>query len=135
MNGIRIHLIFSIILAIVLFGCKKEEESFKITGLEGEWIWMESIGGIGGWTLTPESENMTKKLIIEDFVYKQFVNDSLVLEAVYEVGISEEPLLGSEEKTFIRIDSGIKQAVVISGSELELIEQCYDCFYHRYSRN
>ncbi len=135
MKAIRINLIFSIILAIVLFGCKKEEESIKITGLEGEWIWIESIGGIGGWTLTPESENMTKKLIIEDFVYKQFVNDSLVLEAGYEVGISEEPLLGSEEKTFIRFDSGIKQAVIISGSELELIEQCYDCFSHRYSRN
>ena len=51
------------------------------------------------------------------------------------MGISDETLLGTEEKTFIRFESGGEQAIVISDSELELIDQCFDCYNHRFKRN
>lgn len=135
MKIIRINLIFSFILTLILFGCKKDDERFKANGINGEWIWVESTGGIGGWTLTPESENITKKLIIDDFIYKEFVNDSLVLETEYELGISEEKLIGTKEKTFIKFASGGEQAIIMADSELQFIDQCFDCFNHRYKRN
>ncbi|MCB0521972.1 MAG: hypothetical protein KDD27_23720 [Saprospiraceae bacterium] len=135
MKIIRTNLIFTFILILILLGCKKDDECFKAIGINGEWIWVESVGGFGGWTLTPESESITKKLIIDDFFYKEFVNDSLVLETEYELGISEETLLGTEERTFIKFDSGGEQAIIIEDSELELIDQCFDCFNHRYRRN
>lgn len=132
-NGMNLSLSF--ILISVLAGCKKEDDCYKAIGINGEWIWVESVGGFGGWTLTPESEKMTKKLVIDDFFYKEFVNDSLVLETKYELGISDEPLLGTEEKTFIKFDSGGEQAIIIGDTELEFIDQCFDCFSHRYKRN
>ena len=135
MRALKKIFLFSIILIINLIGCKKEDECFKAIGINGEWVWIESVGGIGGWTLTPESEGIMKKLIIDDFKYKEFVNDSLVLETEYELGISDETLLGTEEKTFIRFESGGEQAIVISDSELELIDQCFDCYNHRFKRN
>ena len=135
MRALKKIFLFSIILIFNLIGCKKEDECFKAIGINGEWVWIESVGGFGGWTLTPESEGIMKKLIIDDFKYKEFVNDSLVLETEYELGISDETLLGTEEKTFIRFESGGEQAIVISDSELELIDQCFDCYNHRFKRN
>jgi hypothetical protein len=135
MRALKIIFLFSFILIFNLIGCKKEDECFKAVGLNGEWVWIESVGGFGGSTLTPDSERIMKKLIIDDFKYKEFVNDSLVLETEYELGISDETLLGTKEKTFIRFESGVEQAIVISDSELELIDQCFDCYNHRFKRN
>ena len=83
----------------------------------------------------PESESITKELIIKDFVCKWFVNDSLVLETEYELGISDETLLRTEEKTFIRLESGGEKTILILDSELELIDQCFDCFNRRFIPN
>ena len=126
-------LIFSFILALLSLGCEKDIK--YRTAINGEWVWVESVGGFGGWTLTPESENKTRRLIIDDFLYKEYVNDSLVLETLYDLGISEKSLVGTEERTFIELATGRKQAIVLRGSELELIDQCIDCFSHRYRRD
>lgn len=126
------HVILYSALAFVFSGCEKDLECQ--IGINGEWVWVESVGGFGGWTLTPESENETKKLIIDDFFYKEYVNDSLVLETQYDLGVSEETLIGTEERTFIELATGRKQAIIIGGAQLELIDQCIDCFNHRYER-
>jgi len=124
-----------ILLVAVSIGCDKETDCPESnSGLKGEWTWEESVGGIGGWTLTPESQNLTKKLVIDDATFSEFVNDSLIFKSTYTLGISEGELLGTTEKTYIRYDSGNQQAILINGSELELIDQCYDCYSHRYRR-
>jgi hypothetical protein len=135
MKNTKLSLIFIIISACFLFGCKTEDDSFIEEGINGEWIWQQSGGGFGGWVLTPESQNATIKLIIDDTIYKEFVNDSLVLETSYELVISEEILIGTKEKDLIRFESGREKAILISDSELELIDQCFDCYSHRYIRN
>lgn len=114
-------------LLLLLFSCRKETGCLQGTGLSGEWIWTASYGGLGGWTLTPMSEMATQRLIIDDFFFREFVNDSLVFESEYDLGISEEPLPGTEERAYIEFESGGIRAIVIGASELELIEQCFDC--------
>lgn len=114
--------------------CHKDEPCDAVTGLNGQWIWIESVGGFGGETITPSSANLTRKLVIDDFTYKVFENDSLVFETQYELGISDEPLLGTEERTFIRFGSGEEKAIVLGGNELILTDQCFDCYTHRYRR-
>lgn len=119
-------------LLLLPFSCRKETGC--TTGLNGEWIWTASYGGLGGWTLTPESEMATQKLVIDDFFFREYLNDSLVFESEYDLGISEEPLLGTEERAYIEFGSGGIRAIIIGASELELIEQCFDCFSHQYRR-
>lgn len=130
--SIKLLLLLSILLSGV-FACKKEHCN-PTKGITGEWIWVESVGGIGGWTETPETGMLTRKLKIDDFFFRSYVNDSLVLETQYDLGISDHVLLGTEERTFIRFASGEEQAIIIGTKELELIDQCYDCFYHKYRR-
>lgn len=134
MKSNKTHLVMAALLSLVFLGCQKGHDCVVRMSLYGEWTWVESQGGIGGWTLTPESENLTRKLVIDDFYYEKYVNDSLVLKTEYDLTISEDVLLGTEEKTVIRFPSGEEQAIIISKTELQLIEQCFDCFHHRYKR-
>ena len=121
-------------LSLVLTSCQKEVDCRQPAGIVGNWIWVESVGGFGGWTLTPETELRTSSLRIDLAHFSEFVNDTLVRQEGYHLGISDDPLLGSEEKTFIAFQSGGKQAFLLSDSELVLIDQCFDCFLHRYRR-
>jgi len=130
-----VSIYFFILLVTVSIGCNKETDCPESNNdLKGEWIWVESVGGIGGWTLTPESQNVTKKLVIDDATFSEFVNDSLIFKSTYTLGISEKVLIGTTEKTYIRYESGNQQAILINGADLELIDQCYDCYFHRYRR-
>jgi hypothetical protein len=123
----------TILLVISTTACSKEDDCFKAIGVNGEWIWVQSIGGFGGWTLTPESENKTQKLVIDDFTFQLYINDSLAFEKGYTLGKYDEPVWGT--KTFIKYDSGGEQAVVIGDKELHLIDLCADCYFHKYRRN
>lgn len=130
-----VNIYFFIFLVLVTVGCNKENDCLHGSNdLKGEWTWVESVGGIGGWTLTPESQNVTKKLVIDDVTFSEFVNDSLIFKSTYTLGISEKELLGTTEKTYIRYQSGNPQAILINEADLELIDQCYDCYSHRYRR-
>ncbi len=129
-----VSIYFFISLVLMVAGCSKEDDCSQSNDLKGEWIWVESVGGIGGWTLTPESQNVTKKLVIDDATFSEFVNDSLIFKSTYTLGISEKVLIGTTEKTFIQFETGNQKAILINGADLELIDQCYDCYSHRYRR-
>ncbi len=131
---VKTNLIALILLILFLSGCTKENNCPKNTSINGEWIWVETGGSRAG-PITPESTGISKKLIIDDFIYREFENDSLVLETQYELGISDEELYGTNERTFIEFDSGYRRAVIISETKLELISQCFDCPYDEYRRN
>lgn len=92
------------------------------------------MGGIGGWTLTPESENITRKLIISDDIYREYVNDTLVYEKKFVSGISKDKLIDTDVRTYIQFESGEKLATIVRRSDLELIEQCIDCFKYYYTK-
>lgn len=130
-----VSIYFFILLVAMSIGCDKETHCPESNnGLKGEWTWVESMGGIGGWTLTPESQNVTIKLVIDEETFSEFVNDSIIFKSTYTLGISEGELIGTTEKTYIQYEPRNQQAILINGSELELIDQCYDCYSHRYMR-
>ncbi len=131
----RINIIVLIILILFLLGCTKENNCPKNTSINGEWIWVKTGGSRAG-PITPESTGISRKLVIDDFIYREFENDSLVLETQYELGISDEELYGTKERTFIEFASGgYRRAIIISETKLELISQCFDCPYDEYKRN
>ena len=105
----RLILLLLLTLAV---SCKKEsEETCDKSSLKGTWIWEKSVGGFGGWTLTPESENMTQKLVIDDLYFKWYIKDSLAINEQYDFGTSEEGGVGTESKTYIELESGRRYSV------------------------
>lgn len=126
--------ILALSLFLMLASCQKETNCEPPVGINGEWIWVESNGGLSGSTFTPETEGFTRRLAIDDFFFREYVNDSLAFESEYDLKISTETLLGTEEKTYIEYANGGAQAILIGATELTLIDQCFDCFFHIYRR-
>lgn len=64
---------------LALAACYSTSPTDLPEGLEGSWVWVESSGGIAGWTLTPESEGYEARLEIDDDgTVLAFRNDSLI---------------------------------------------------------
>ncbi len=75
---------------------------------------------------------ITRRLKIDDFVYQEFVNDSLVLSAQYDIEIRDDEFF--ESNKYLVIENQTEYAFKIEGTTLELFELCFDCFTHQYER-
>lgn len=117
---------------LMLVSCRKTEHCPAQTGISGEWIWTSSVGGIGGWTQTPQTDNLTRTLKIDDFTYREYVNDSLVLESGYDVYTKQDSFWYTNK--YLKLDNGDEFAFKVTETELELYEQCFDCFFHYFER-
>ena len=75
------------IFLLACFGCGKKsvKPEFKHP-IVGKWRWVESVGGIGGVRITPESVGYTKThLFNPDRTFLSYKNDSLVVMAEYSI--------------------------------------------------
>ena len=61
-----------------LLSCQKEDEQDFTKKIQGVWNWEKSIGGFGGWTLTPKTENYSKTLYIGTNTIKEFKDNKLL---------------------------------------------------------
>lgn len=89
-------------------------------------------GGFGGWTITPETIMATKTLKVDELVFREYQNDSLIFESQYDLFTRPDSSWGTNR--YIRYENGDEQAVLLDGSDLQIIELCFDCFAHRYKR-
>lgn len=140
MKSIKKTLLFISLMSLALLACDKEkycaEECYTAIGINGEWIWVESTGGLAGHTITPATEGFSQRIVIDDFVYKGYVNDSLTIETQYELELVEATEAGGEETVFIRFESGSRQRVLILDTELRLEDVDFtDGYSHYYRRN
>lgn len=125
--------LFSGCLLLIFLSCHKYTDCEQTPGINGEWIWEKSVGGFGGWTETPASEGVTKKLKIDDFTFEAYVNDSLVFKSAYDLETRIDTFFGTN--TYIEFETGGEEAILIKENQLELFEMCADCFSHTYKRN
>lgn len=127
--------IFLLLLLTLAVSCKKEgEENCDKGSLKGTWVWEKSVGGFGGWTLTPESEKTTQKLVIDDLYFKWYIKDSLAINEQYDFSISDEPVFGTESKTYIELENGTRYSIELKENRLSLFEWCFDCYRHDFVR-
>ncbi|GEM_PF-1414589 len=101
--------------------------------LAGGWEWVQSVGGIAGHTITPESAGYTKTVYFQsDLAYREYRNDTLFLSADFWL---YQEMHGEDLVTILQI-SGFEpaQIVAVTDTTLDLIDDCIDCYSHRYRR-
>ncbi len=122
-----------LLILFLVISCQKNDDCNICNQLNGTWNWVESIGGIGGRTLTPETEKKTKKLIIDNLNYREYENDSLIFESRYSFVIRPDTFRNTNY--YIMFEQACELAVAIIGNKLELNENCWDDGYlHTYIR-
>ena len=134
------NLFLGILLAFIIMnqGCSNDEcnavtTETSIDGINGKWNWTKSIGGIGGWTETPESEGYTRYIVFDNFYYSEFQNDSKLFERQYDLEIRPDTFLGLN--TYLVLESGVEYTFDLMKDTLVLTEVCFDCYQLKYVRN
>lgn len=130
MQNILKHSTFLLILCLA--ACHQDDDCYTANGISGTWQWTKSIGGFGGNTYTPGTENSTRRLAIDDFMFREYRNDTLFFESQYDVEIRPDSAFGTNK--FILFENGGQDAYLLDDNKLELIELCADCFSHYYVR-
>lgn len=115
-----------------MLSCSKDNGEIN-TGLEGEWNWIRSSGGLAGVTYTPENTGENRKLVISNDSIKYFTNSALVLKIKYEI---ETVDLHNESREMIirESDNIFRQFFEINQDDLILTDYCSDCFVNEYKR-
>lgn len=116
-------------LLLLITACQKDKDCIAYLGINGEWTWVKSVGGIAGSTLTPETENLTRTLEIDDFKFREYVNDTLAYQSEYDLDMDSTGLAW-----IIYEDDGRQQLVEISETELKLHDAYPDGFSALYER-
>lgn len=127
-----LHVKFLLLVTLFLTACHRDD-CYMAVGINGTWQWTKSIGGFAGSTHTPATENETRLLVIDDFLFQEYHNGSLYFESPYELEIRQDSAFGTNK--FIVFEKGGENAVVQEGNHLELHELCPDCFDNYYKRN
>ena len=120
----------TIVLLFAIASC--DEDCTVPTTVIGEWTWVKSVGGFAGHTITPESEGYTKKLVIDDHFYTEYINDSIDFKTQYDLRFDQDSIFGTPY--VIEFDSGGLVAYAHEGNQLKIIEVCADCYTHFYTR-
>ena len=103
--------------------------------ITGQWNWVESVGGIAGITVTPESSGRTELLVFENNnTMKNYVNGGLTETNTYSLG-EDLTIFSADSLPVIYRDDGFVFAYVFNGKDnLILNENVYDgfrCYYRR----
>ena len=119
------------ILILIGFSCEKDD-CCSANGIEGKWEWIQSVGGLGGWTQTPATEGVTKELIITETTYQECIEGNLVREEIYILETRQDSFFNTNR--FMIFNTGGERAIKLDGDQLEIHELCADCFSHTYTR-
>lgn len=130
-------------LLVTLISCHKKEITLPNENLKqlfGEWIWKESVGGVGGKTITPFIIGYQQKLEFnEKGIMRDYHDDKLFQKikfSVKEYDFASDTLYRLEFNTE-NISTGqvpIDEYITFSGdgNELYLNEDCPDCYFKTY---
>ena len=133
------RIVVLILAAVIIFsvGCDDSGCNLPVAPiLDGQWQWVQMVGGIAGETRTPESTGDQMRIeFTERYTYDFYRNDTLLSSEPYVIKMMPSVYLPDSVPT-IYIEGGISQAFEFSAlnDSLYLFDNCYDCFAHVYYR-
>jgi hypothetical protein len=80
-------LLFAALVLCSVSSCNKNGSPGPIsTQITGSWRWVKSVGGIGGFTLTPQTEGFKQTQVYEaDSSFKLYKNDTPLVSGKFSV--------------------------------------------------
>jgi hypothetical protein len=100
----------------------------------GKWNWLKSVGGIGGWTLTPPP--IVRVEYERSGLFSYYRNDTLVATTRFVIR-REKTFLSSDTCDVIHYQDSLRfvpQAFKVGIDTLKLTDLCVDCYGHAYKR-
>jgi hypothetical protein len=116
-----------------LISCSTTSDNDSADQIIGEWVWIESSGGIAGSTETPQSTEKEITLEISNNSIQQFINGSLEFNRPYNIERKESVIFGGVREMIV-YDNGFRQIFSTTGNRLILTGDCNDCFQAVYER-
>lgn len=131
----KTHLYYlAFLLFLPLLSCQKEDEQDFTKQIQGVWNWEKSVGGIGGWTLTPQTEHYNRTLYISSNTIKEYIDDKLQFSTTYELKINTDSTAW-KCCYYLEFPNGIpNQSIWIEDQQLMLYDWISDGFSHSYRR-
>lgn len=126
------YLLLFLLIAIT-FSCSDSEDPINQKNIYGNWIWINSTGGIDGRTETPATTGKVIRLEITKQSIKHYVNNALTGDYPYVIKTQQSQLFGKPAE-MILYENGSSQIIEGKQDELLLTEDCFDCFSHLYTR-
>ncbi|MFC1476205.1 hypothetical protein ACFLQW_04305 [Candidatus Zixiibacteriota bacterium] len=126
-----------VLIAAIGFNCAKESSptSPGESTYLGTWRWVQSSGGYAGRTETPESVGFSRTLILAGSnVYQIYRDDLLLYNGLYYVSWEKRGWC-ADSCFVISYENNPEEQIIISHADtLELVDMCYDCYQHLYTR-
>ncbi|WP_111626596.1 hypothetical protein [Larkinella arboricola] len=135
-----------ILFFLTVLGCTSDEPRHLVVG---EWRWISSTGGIGGWTIKPRNDNERTLRLTADGKFEVYANRALLLSAEYRLSNRKS---GSDraQELILAVNNGILhqrdtldnyplfgggRIRELSDAKLEFVEDfCNDCYSHSFVR-
>ena len=126
-------IIFLLMALSSLLSCSTTTNHDSADQIMGEWVWIESSGGLAGTTETPESTEKEIWLQISNNSIKQFINGTLESDRTYKIERRESVIFG-DLRDMIIYGNGFRQIFSTTGNKLILTGDCNDCFQSEFVR-
>jgi hypothetical protein len=133
--------LFLILVTIILFQCNRGPSKPRIgNDIYGSWAWDRSCGGYSGDCIYADSVDYLRTVYIEEnLTYYETYDDSVVYDGLFAL---EDSITAESDTVRIIIienyPSGPSPLRLIAGyvdtDSLILIEDCDDCYTHKYRR-
>lgn len=140
-------LVYALALLLIVSNCRSDEPSYFIVG---DWLWLASSGGIGGFIYKSDP---TKRVLVhfsEDGHYTITVNDTIASTGSYDLTTAKS-IRDHEDRPALRVSNTVNhmpnkrvqfgfhtiEPYVITAptaNELDLSDNFYDGFSHAFRR-
>ena len=135
-----------ILFFLTVLGCTTDEPRHLVVG---DWRWVSSTGGIGGWTLKPKNNDERILRLTADGKFEVYTNNVLFFSANYHLSNRKSSSDRAQELVLTVDNAVIHQRDTVnyypsfgdgrigelSNTELELVEDfCNDCYGHSFVR-
>lgn len=132
LRGISVALLIGVLAGCELLG--DDEPAATSERLLSEWEWLQSTGGLAGWTLTPDCTGLAPvRLVFDRNRAASYEADTLEWRVGYTLKQEDDVWRLRYERDAPHVP--VDQQVRFQGRDtLVLIDECIDCYVSTYLR-